>query len=122
MCDSVVSEDPYLIVHCPEKYKSQRMYDEAVDNCPPALKFIPYWFVTRKILDNALHANDDILFYNEDFDKAIFVTNQRHILAVDLLILIMKIIFMKMIQILSFMSDFWLCVVNLKNGKHLKKR
>ena len=33
---------------------------------------------------NALHANDDILFYNEDFDKVTFIANQRHILAVDL--------------------------------------
>ena len=35
-------------------------------------------------LDNALHTNDDILFYNEDFDKVTFIANQRHILAVDL--------------------------------------
>ena len=27
-------------------------------------------------LDDALHANDDILFYNEDFDKAGFIFNQ----------------------------------------------
>ena len=35
-------------------------------------------------LDNVLHTNDDILFYNEDFDKVTFIANQRHILAVDL--------------------------------------
>ena len=43
------------------------MCDEAVDNSLPALKFISDQFVTSKILeklDNALHANDDILFYN----------------------------------------------------------
>ena len=34
--------------------------------------------------DNALHANDDILFFNEDFNKVIFIANQRHIFAVDL--------------------------------------
>ena len=33
--------------------------------------------------DNALHANDDILFYNEDFDKITFIANQRHVLFVD---------------------------------------
>ena len=27
------------------------MYDEAVDNCLAALKFIPDWFVTSKILE-----------------------------------------------------------------------
>ena len=45
------------------------------------------WFVTNKILeknDNALYANDDILFYNKYFHKATFITNQEYILAVDL--------------------------------------
>ena len=28
---------------------------------------------------------------------------------------------MKMILILSFLSDFWLSVLNLKNARHLKK-
>ena len=35
-------------------------------------------------LDNALHANDDIFFYKEDFDKVTFIANQSHILVVDL--------------------------------------
>ena len=34
--------------------------------------------------DKILHANDDIPFYDEDFDKVTFITNQTHILAVDL--------------------------------------
>ena len=33
---------------------------------------------------NVLHAHDDILFYNKDFDKVIFIANQRYILTVDL--------------------------------------
>ena len=33
--------------------------------------------------DNALHANNNILFYNEDFDKITFIANQRHVLFVD---------------------------------------
>ena len=32
MCGRVVSEDPFLILHCPDKYKTQRMCDEAVDD------------------------------------------------------------------------------------------
>ena len=66
MCDSVVSEDTFLIVYCPDKYKSQRMCDEAVGNCLAAFKFIPDWFVTCKILeklDHSLHANDDVHFW-----------------------------------------------------------
>ena len=35
-------------------------------------------------LDNVLQAKDDILFYNEDFNKIRFIANQRHIFAVDL--------------------------------------
>ena len=51
------------------------------------MKFIPDWFVTSNVLEklgNALHANDDVLFYNEDFGKVTFIANQKHTLAVDL--------------------------------------
>ena len=34
-------------------------------------------------LDNSLHANDDILFYSEDFDKVTFIAGQRHIIDED---------------------------------------
>ena len=85
------------------------MCDEAVDDCLAALKFIPYWFVTSKILEkfhHALLANPNIL--NEVFNKVIVFANQMGILAVDLdkLILMMIIIILiKMILILIFMSD-----------------
>ena len=81
MCDRCVK-----IPYCPDKYKIQRMFDEPVDDCIATLKFIPDWFVTRKMLekvDNVLNTNEDIFFYNEDFGKIIFVANQRLILAVD---------------------------------------
>ena len=69
MCDSVVSEDPFLIVYCPDKYKTQRMCDEAVDDFLTALKLIPDWFVTNKML--------------EKFDKALLgvitLTNTKHL-------------------------------------------
>ena len=87
MCDRDISEDPYMLVYCPDKYKTQRMCDEVVDDSPAALTFIPGWFVTSKMferLDNTLHAKDDILFYNEHFEKVTFIANQRHILAIDL--------------------------------------
>ena len=41
MCDRVVSEDLPLIVYCPDKYITQRMCDEAVDDSLAALKLIP---------------------------------------------------------------------------------
>ena len=76
-----------MIVYSPNLYKSQIMCNKAADNFLTALKFISDWFVTSKILknfDNSLYANDDILSYNENFDKVTFIVNQRHILAADL--------------------------------------
>ena len=59
------------------------MCEEVVDDCLAALKCILHWFVTSKILeifDDALHANDDKLFYNENFDKfTLLIANQRHV-------------------------------------------
>ena len=86
MCEKVISENPVLIVYWPDKYKTQRTCDEAVDDCLAALRFIPDCFFTNKMLekfDSALHTNDDILFYNDDFDKVKFIANQRNIFAVD---------------------------------------
>ena len=54
----------FLIVYCPDEYKTWRMCDEAADDCLAALKFIPDWFVTSKMLGklyNALHVNDNML-------------------------------------------------------------
>ena len=100
------------------------MCDEAANLCLAALKFIPDWFVTSKILqkfDNALHANDDILFHNEDFDKVTFITNQKHILAVDLDKINLDNNFDEDHLDIIFHTNFWLGVINLKNRKHLKK-
>ena len=75
MCDRVVSEDSFMIIYSPCKYKTQNMCDEAVDNCLVALKFITGRFVTSKILErshDALLTNDDILFSDEDFSKVTF--------------------------------------------------
>ena len=73
---------------------------------------------------DALNANDDILFFDEDFSKVTFFTNQMGILVVDLdkLTLMVIVVFMKMIPMLLFMSNFWLGVIYLNNAKHLKKQ
>ena len=54
MCDRVVSEDHFLIVYCPDKYKTQRMYDQAVDDSLAALNLIPKWFGTSKMIKKLL--------------------------------------------------------------------
>ena len=62
--DRDVYEDPFMIVYCLD--------------CLAALKFIPDWFFTSKMLekfDNGLHANDVMLFFNEDFKKVTLVAN-----------------------------------------------
>ena len=41
MCGRVVFEDPILIVYCPDKHKTQRMRNKAVDDSLAALKLIP---------------------------------------------------------------------------------
>ena len=50
MCDKVVSKNPFLIVYCPDNYKTLRMCDEAVDDFLAALKLVPNCFVTSKTI------------------------------------------------------------------------
>ena len=68
ICGTVVSDDPFLIVYCPDKYIIQKMYDEAVDDSMATLKLIPDWFVTSKMtkkLFTALYADENIRYFNE---------------------------------------------------------
>ena len=113
MCDWVVSEDPFLIIYCPNKYKTEGTCHEAADDCLVALKFI--------LIGLLFHVNDDILFYNEDFNKVTFIKDIFWLYMLIKLILIMIIILIKVFLILLFMSHFWLGVGNLKNAKFLKK-
>ena len=120
-CERVVSEGPFLIVYCPDKYKTQWMRDEAVDDSLASLELIPYWFFTSKMIKNlftALHADENIPYFNEDPDNVVFFCNEMSILNIDLnhINLLMKIIL-----ILSFLSDFWVVILNLKNTKKFKK-
>ena len=82
ICDKVATEDSFMIIYCPYKYKTQNMCDEAVDGCLAALKFIVDLFVTNKILEkfyDDLLTNDDILFFDEDFSKVTFFANEMGI-------------------------------------------
>ena len=54
------------------------MCDEAVDDCLVALKVIPDWFVTSKLIKKlfpALYVDDNILYFNEDSSNAVFSCN-----------------------------------------------
>ena len=63
------------------------MCDKAVDDCLAALKFVPDWFVTSKmikILFTALYAYENILYFNEDSGNVTFCCNGMSILSIDL--------------------------------------
>ena len=63
------------------------MRDEAVNNFLTALKLIPDWLVTSKIIKNlftALYADENILCFNEGSSYAVFNCNEMGIVNVDL--------------------------------------
>ena len=45
ICSRVVSEDPFLVGYCPDKYITQNIRDKAVDDSIGTLKLISDWFV-----------------------------------------------------------------------------
>ena len=87
MFDTVVPKDPSVIVYCPDKYKTERMCDGAVDDCLTALKLIPDWFVTSEIIKKlfpASYADENILYLNEASDNVVFNSNEMGIFNIDL--------------------------------------
>ena len=101
--DIVVSFYPFLIVYCPDNYKTQRMCHKAVDDALAALKFFSDQFLTSKMIKNlctVLYANDD---------------------CTQISVLFCTMILVRMMLIVLFLSDFWLGIVNFKNAKHLRK-
>ena len=78
MCHRIISDDPFSIRYVPDQYKIQQMCDKAVDDCLAALKFVPDWFVTNKmirILFTALYADENILYFNEVSGNVAFICN-----------------------------------------------
>ena len=60
---------------------------KAVDDCLAALKFVPDWFVTSKlikILFTALYADENIPYFNEDSGNVVYICNEMGILKIDL--------------------------------------
>ena len=49
MCNSIICEDSFSIRCIPNPYQTRQMCDKIVDDCLPALKFIPDWFATQCI-------------------------------------------------------------------------
>ena len=87
MRDKIISDDPFSLGYVPDQYKTQQMCDKAVDDCLAALKFVPYWFVTSKMIKKlftALYADQNILYFDEDFGNVVFNFNEIGILNIDL--------------------------------------
>ena len=84
MRNKVNSEDPVLIVCCSYKYNTQRMCDELVDECLAALKFIPDWFVTSKVLENLIMLYTLMMIYSSIMKILIKSYLLLHIVTVDL--------------------------------------
>ena len=60
----------------PDQHKSQQMCYKAVDDCLAALKFVPNWFVTSKMIKivfTALYTDENILYFNEDFSNVVLI-------------------------------------------------
>ena len=75
ICGIVVSLYPFLIVYFPDKYKTQRMYDEVVDDTLAELKLVPDCFFKSEIIKEVyptLYADDGLLFFDEDSGDVTF--------------------------------------------------
>ena len=87
MCHSIIFEDSFSIRYVPSRYKTLQICDKAVDDCLAASKFVSDWFVTNnmiKKLFTALHADENILYFNEDSSNFLFSSNEMRILNIDL--------------------------------------
>ena len=63
------------------------MCDETVNDSLVALKLIPDWFVTSKMINKlftALHADESILYFNEASRDAVFSYSEMGIVDIDL--------------------------------------
>ena len=67
-----------MLKYCPDKCKTHKICDEAVDSYLLALKFVPNCFVSCKMIekgDNAVFSNDNIVFDDIDSDIVTFFSN-----------------------------------------------
>ena len=72
MCNKV---SPFMLVYCTNRWETQKICNETVDDCLATLNYIPVWFVTSRMIKNlltALKADTNILNFNENSGDAIF--------------------------------------------------
>ena len=84
MCNSIICEDSFSTRYVPDQYKIQKMSDKAVDDFLVALKLVPDWCVTIKMIKKLftdLCADENILYFNENSSNVIFGCNEMGILV-----------------------------------------
>ena len=82
-----MSDDPFSIRYVPDQYNTPEICDKALDDCLSALKFVPGWFLTSKIIKTlfpALDTGENVLCFNEDYGNAAFTSNGISILNIDI--------------------------------------
>ena len=86
ICDKFVSLYPFFNSNCPNKYKTQIMCNETVDDPLVVLKLIPNWFVTTKMIKKLFYCFVRkwwfTLFF-EDSGDVTFFCNEMGILSVN---------------------------------------
>ena len=50
MCDKIISKNPFMLKYYPDKYITQKMCVETVDDFLPTLNFVLDWFVRSKMI------------------------------------------------------------------------
>ena len=110
-----------MLKYYPDKYITQKISDKAVDDFLQGLNFVLDCFVTSKMVKSFLFLCMQMEIYS--ILMKILVMLYSIVMKQVFLIyfLIMIVILMKMILVLSFMSDFWLGILKLKNAKDFKK-
>ena len=76
--DKVASEDLFMLKHCPDKHKTQEMFDKVVDSYLLALKFVTDWCFASKMiekLDSAVLSDIHIVFCDLDSDIVRFFSS-----------------------------------------------
>ena len=95
MCNKSINRCFFVFDSVPDQYKSQEMRDRVVSKCDEAvddnylatLKLILEWFVTSKTIKGlftALHADKNILYFNEDSGNVVCSCNEMGILNINL--------------------------------------
>ena len=86
MCDKAVSNDPFILKYCHNRYETYGMCNKVVDDFLPELKLVPDWFVTSKMIEKihtALFVHDGKLFFDENSVNVTFSTDEMGILSID---------------------------------------